>query len=73
MAELQASDDTKGLADVGGSMFDATPTTVLDEAGNGGGFTKLNQPTGAPVKKSMSNPGLRGYYNDHDADDKNLG
>ena len=57
-------------------MFNATPDTVLDEANNGGGFTKLNQPTSAPgnaVKRRDDNPGLRGYFNDHDADDKYMG
>ena len=75
MAERQPSDDTKTFADLG-TVFNATPDTVLDEANNGGGFTKLNQPTSAPgnaVKRRDDNPGLRGYFNDHDADDKYMG
>lgn len=75
MAELQGSDDTKTFADVG-TTFDATPSTVLDEANNGGGFTRLNQPTSRPgneVPRREDNPGLRGYFNDHDADDRYMG
>ncbi len=72
MAHFQPSDDTLGR-DLGGTVFDATPDTVLDEANNGGGFTKLNQPTSRPgneVPRRDDNPGLRGYFNDHDADDR---
>ncbi len=72
MAHFQPSDASLDRA-LGGTTFDATPDTVLDEANNGGGFTKLNQPTSRPgneVPRRDDNPGLRGYFNDHDADDR---
>jgi len=72
MAELQGSDDTLDLSKVG-MAIDPRPTTVLEEAGNGG-YTRLNTPTGGTPRVSPEgdSPGLRGYYNDHDADDRNL-
>ena len=68
------STDT-AVENAGGFMVDMKPSTVQDEARNGGGFTKLNTPTsnpGNPVAPASDNVGMRGYYNDHDADDKNL-
>jgi hypothetical protein len=45
------------------------PTTVLDMSNNPGGTGNWNQPVGPAPEKASINPGLRGYDNDHDADD----
>ncbi len=66
--------DTMDLSKVG-VYFCATPDSVQDESRQGGGFSRLNQPvTNAnnPVPVPENNPGMRGYYNDHDADDKGV-
>jgi hypothetical protein len=65
MAELQSTDDTRGVEDVANMLApDANcPTTVLEESELPGGFTKLNQPVvgrGAPVAPAKTNPNLRG-------------
>jgi len=49
--------------------INTAPTTVLDMSNNEGGTGNWNQPVGK-LDKAVIDPGLRGYYNDHDADDK---
>jgi hypothetical protein len=62
--ERQASDDTKGVDQIGGMEVDSTPTNVAELYMLPGGFTKNNQPVrdkpdGVPAKANVS-PGLRG-------------
>lgn len=67
--ERQDSDDTRDVSKLG-MWIDTAPTTVLDMANNPSGTGNWNQPTGQAPRDEMIDPGLRGYYNDHDADDK---
>ena len=74
MAELQPTDDTMDLSKVG-TPINSSPTTVQDASRNGGGFGNWNIPTGNPgnpVPPASDNVGMRGYIDDHDADDKGV-
>lgn len=64
MAELQASDDTRGVEDVPNLLEPGAncPTTVLEESQLPGGWSKLNQPVGPKQPLEEIKVGLRGQF-----------